>query len=501
MKWRGRAAGLIAAVGGGIVWGLAFGRDPFLGWGWVGLVPLVWLMDHPRGGRWGWLHGIVSWLVATPWIVDTLVSFGELPRALSWLLLVLLAGYLGAYHGLFVVLGRRLLAAPVAIALLGLGGLWAVGEWLRSVILGGFPWNLAGTAWVEVPGALPLAAWIGATGISVVVVVAHASLGWGLRRRRWDVPLATLCLVFTLLPLAGRFSRPEMDRAAGRKVRVLQPNLGILSGEDPEAIADAYRRVLDSADEACTEAGGALLVWPESAAWPYAWDTTPRLRRDVGRLADRGCPVVLNTPSWTEAGEVRNAALLVAGGSREPAAYFKRHLVPFGETVPLGDVLPFVDTLARHAGRFVPGDQAALLAWRDERIGMSICYEITYPAAVAEQVRAGASLLATITNDAWYGDSSAPYQHFRAARFRAAESRRPLVRAALTGISAIVDARGAVVSQLGVGEEGVLGARLHGSRAVGPYSRAPWVVPVIGLLLWVVSWTVAHRSRDPDQER
>ncbi len=108
---------------------------------------------------------------------------------------------------------------------------------------------------------------------------------------------------------------------------------------------------------------------------------------------------------------------------------------------------------------------------------MAICYEVVFPAEVAALVRQGATLLVTITNDAWYGDTSAPWQHFRAARFRAAENRRPLLRAAITGVSAWVAPDGSVREQLGVDQEGIIRARVLGARGLTPFSRCPWLVP------------------------
>ena len=124
-----------------------------------------------------------------------------------------------------------------------------------------------------------------------------------------------------------------------------------------------------------------------------------------------------------------------------------------------------------------------VLPWGDEKLGMSICYEVVFPAEVADLVRAGATVLVTITNDAWYGDTSAPWQHFRAARFRAAESRRPLLRAAITGVSAWVDPDGSVREELGVNQEGIIRARVLGQRGLTPFSRCPWLVPFLCTIL------------------
>jgi apolipoprotein N-acyltransferase len=202
----------------------------------------------------------------------------------------------------------------------------------------------------------------------------------------------------------------------------------------------------------------------------------------------------------TSEGDRHYNAVLTVASDGVLGSYAKRHLVPYGEYVPLADTFSFIGTLARQAGSFTPGTGAALLPWGRERIGMAICYEVVFPAAVAEQVQAGATVLATVTNDAWYGDSTAPWQHFRAARFRAAENRRPMLRAALTGVSGVIDSRGRVKTQAGVGEHATLYAWVDGQTAFSPYSKAPRLVPSLafGVALFAI---VFARLAEPRPKR
>jgi apolipoprotein N-acyltransferase len=181
--------------------------------------------------------------------------------------------------------------------------------------------------------------------------------------------------------------------------------------------------------------------------------------------------------------EVYNSAFLVA---RDGAStrYDKRKLVPWGEEVLLEEIFPFIGKLAREAGHFKAGESANLLPWGREKLGLAICYEAIFPAAVAASVNEGATVLVTVSNDAWYGDSVALWQHFRAARFRAAENRRPMIRAAITGISGLIAADGKIVTRLGPGEEGVLSVRVAGRTDRSPYSRFPGLVP---LVCWITT--------------
>lgn len=482
------------AILGGVAWAACFGVEPLRLLPWLALTPLILICRSGQPFRWGLLHGFVSWFAALPWLVDTVHTFGGLPVGLSWVLYVLLALYLGLDHGLFAWLGQGLARRGGPWALLGLPSLWVVFEIVRGLPFGGFPWNLAAYAWVDQPGALVLSSWVGAFGVSWCLLFANVGLALSAARRRWFPAVTYPLLVLLVLVLAGRFVgpggsepwlRPTMGESAWREageVRIIQPNAPIASAEETWA---NYRRLIDMSMAECVASpwpgrGPRLLIWPESAAFPFRYPDSPQLRRDIEVLAEGGCHVVFNTVVEKD-GHYFNAVLTV-GDDGVLGTYAKRRLVPYGEYVPLAETFSFIGTLARQAGNFKAGEDVGLLPWADERLGMAICYEVVFPASVAEQVRAGASVLTTVTNDAWYGDSDAPWQHFRAARFRAAENRRPMLRAALTGVSGIIDAQGQVTAQLGVGEVGVLSAKVHGEQHLTPYTRAPWALPLLSFL-------------------
>ncbi|MEO1369905.1 MAG: apolipoprotein N-acyltransferase, partial [Acidobacteriota bacterium] len=227
------------------------------------------------------------------------------------------------------------------------------------------------------------------------------------------------------------------------------------------------------------------------------------LQDDIARLVERGCPVILGSVVKSPDGYLNASILVGPDGVGEP--YAKRRLVPFGEYVPLGDVVPFIGSLARQAGDFKAGEKPTLLHWGGEKLGMAICYEVVFASPVAEHVRAGATILTTITNDAWYGDSSAPYQHLRAAQFRSAENHRPMLRSALTGITAMIDAEGRVVESLGVSTErrapGTIRARVAGRSELTVYTRAPWLVPALcwGLSIFAIIRAARVRGRSPEK--
>lgn len=501
-----RAAPWLLAPAAGALWAACFGREPLGLAPWFALAPLLLLLGTVRSRRaafgLGWLHGLAFWLASIPWIAPTLETFGGLAPWLSVLLLLALALYLGLFTGLFGVLGLPAWRAGGWLALLGLPALWVSLEWLRGRLFTGFPWNPAGHAWTGVPGALPLAAWVGVWGVGFLAVAVNAGVALAAARRRLRPVAAVLLAALLLLPLAGRFAVPPPGGGAegrrlpaGAPVRIVQPAIYNQVEHDPAATRAGYERLLRLSEEAC-DWPGALVVWPESAAWPFELERDPAFARDVADLVERtGCPLLLNSTHRSGAdGLYFNSAYLV-GGAGVAGRYDKRHLVPFGEYVPLAGVFSFIDRLARSAGDYTAAEELRLLPWDGDELGTAICFEVTFPGEVADLVRAGATVLVTLTNDAWYGDTAAPWQHFRAARWRAAETRRPVLRAAVTGVSGVIAPDGSVREALGVGETGILRARIAGRRDLSPFARAPWAVPGASAVLALASIAWGARRR------
>ncbi len=520
----------LLALASGLLWGAAFGRTSWILGGWLALSPLLVLLGHPRAGRLAYLHGLAAWGLGLSWIPATLTRFGGLPGVAAGGCLLILASYLALFEVAFARLGRAFWLRGGATALVGLPALWVGLEWLRAHLIGGFPWNLAAYAWVDVPGALPLSAWIGAYGVSFLVLFANVGVAqtWmaparadgaegGLRVR--VAPLAIALLVpLLLLGLGGRAThRAGLDRQIeriergdfGRPVRIVQPNLPIRTDWDPEQAYRDYRRAIELASDSCEP--GALVVLPESALWPFSYDHDPVLRNDLATLVARGCSLVFNSQTSASETKIFNSAYLLSPVPPEVTRYDKRHLVPFGEYIPFSALLGWVGRMARGIGEYTPGADVVLLPWKgagaahhaleapDDRVGMAICYEVVYPEDVADLSRAGATILASVTNDAWYGDTWAPYQHLRAARFRAAENRKPLLRAGLTGVSALIGPDGAEQERVPLGTTGVIRARVTGEEGVTPYARAPWLPPLLASLFALFAiircrWSTSRRD-------
>ncbi len=517
----------LLALAAGLLWGAAFGRTPWLISGWLVLAPLIVLLGHPKAGRLAFIHGVAAWTLGLAWIPGTLIGFGGLPKPVAILCLLILASYLALFQLAFARFGRALWLRGGASALLGLPALWVALEWLRGHLIGGFPWNLAAYAWVDVPGALPLSAWIGAFGLSFLVLFSNVgvALAWTGKSLR---PLGLAVLVpLLLLGVAGRAGHRwllthHIERMEagdfGRPVRIVQPNLPIRKDWDAEQAYRDYRKAIDLASESCEP--GALVVLPESALWPFSYERDPVVKSDLLGLVARGCSVIFNGQGDAGGTATFNSAYLLAPSAGQAPAvsrYDKRHLVPFGEYIPFSAVLGWVGRMARGIGEYTPGTAATLLSWNrgpegsgsvigknppaGDRIGMAICYEVVYPEEVAELSQAGATLLATVTNDAWYGDTAAPHQHLRAARFRAAENRKTLLRAGLTGISALIAPDGSERQRIALGTTGVIRSRVWGENEITPYARAPWLPPLLcslGALFAIIRLRLVNRrGRSP----
>ncbi len=488
---------LAVAIGGGVWWAFCFDERPGFLVPLAAAAPLCLLAGAPLG-PWrrfwlGGLHGAVAWLIAVPWLSTMLTVYGGLPVVPSAGLVTLLALYLGAYHGLFCWLAGLVVVRQSALALFAAPAIWVSLELVRGAGPSGFPWNLLAYAWVDVPGALDVTRWIGSPGLSGVVVffgLGLLRLVDGTARRQ----AATVVAGVAVLLVVARWS--NLDRPAPAApvldVRVVQPNIGMmtddehLAGLDDSSIHANYRRLFELSREACEQ--GALVVWPESAGWPYELERDAAFARDIETLVGRGCSLLFNSARRSGSGEEErafNSAYLLTpgGGPADRQTYDKMHLVPFGEYVPFARYLPGVRQLARNAGSFSAGDEVTLLDLEGARLGISICFEIVFPGQVAARVRRGASVLVTLANDSWYGATWAPHQHLRPARFRAAENRRPLIRAAITGISALIDHRGGVLATAGIDEAAVLRMPVTPVFGTTLFSRAPLLAPLLCLAM------------------
>jgi apolipoprotein N-acyltransferase len=468
----GKRRGVLAFGLGAVA---ALGQAP-LGFWWatlVALAGLVWLLDHVpdrRGAFWtGLWAGTGHFALALTWIVEPFLIDIVRHGWMAPFAVVLLSTGLGLFWGAAALLAR-VLPRPgpgFVIAFVAL-------EWLRGVIFTGFPWAMLGHVWIGTP-LDQLAALGGPSFLSLLTLLA-ASLPviWRWRGGVASAALLAAGLAFGLWRLAQPLPPPG-DLA----LRLVQPNA-------EQSIKWEAARAQEFLDRLLTlTAQGSpadLTIWPETAV-PYMLEYSPEVA-DMIVGASGGRPVALGIQR-EEAGRFYNSMRVLEGEGDETARYDKAHLVPFGEYIPFGDLAYDwfgLRAFAAQAGNTYspgPGPQVLNLG-RFGRVLPLICYEAIFPRDVNAAPQR-ADWMLQITNDAWFGIWTGPFQHFAQARLRAVEQGLPLVRVANTGMTAVVDARGRVVDQLPFGTLGALDARIPGALTPTVYAR--WGDGPVALLL------------------
>ncbi|MEW5735230.1 MAG: apolipoprotein N-acyltransferase [Thermodesulfobacteriota bacterium] len=425
----------------------------------VALVPLLWVIGAGgprRAFGYGFLAGLVHFLTLIYWVKEVMSFYGGIPPALAWGLALLLSAFLALYVGAFAALVRTCAAGPAG-ALGCVPVFWTALEYVRMFLFTGFPWCLLGYSQAENLTLVQAADLFGVFGLSFALALGNAAAFVLLRMlARKDVfgkKPGKKALAATLVLAAALFlcwfvygkaalSRTEGRLAAAEKIRaaVLQGNIDQAEKWEPALQLSTIRKYLAMAREV-SEKGARLVVFPETAL-PFYFGSEPGLRSLVTDEADRDDALfIVGSPAFGLSGSdyrYYNSAYLVAPGRGEAGRYDKVHLVPWGEYVPLKKYMPWIKKLTQASGDFSTGTPGKLLSFGPLHAGVAVCYEVIFPGLTRRQAQNGANLLVNMTNDAWFGRSSAPYQHFSMAVLRAVEFRRSLLRAANTGISALV---------------------------------------------------------------
>jgi apolipoprotein N-acyltransferase len=473
---------LVAALGAAA----GLGQAPASLW-WAMLLALVAVMALFRRGAGfaeGWAFGAGHFGLALRWITEPFQVEADVYGWMAPFALVLAAGGFALFWGAAFWGARRW-----RLGLLGLVALWAGAEALRSLILTGFPWGLIGHAFIGTP-IEQLAALGGAHGLTLLMLGLAATVATLGASWRLILPAGALALLWVALD-PGAAPPPDPDAPL---IRIVQPNVPQVEKWDPALMPGHVDRLM-------ALSGGQrradLVVWPESALTELLEPGGLTLR--AARAATGGAPLAFGVVR-EEGGRYFNSLALLDGGGAVAAVYDKAHLVPFGEYVPLGDLLARfgVRGMAQSQGDgFSPGTGGALMDLPG--IGPArplICYEGIFAEELpvrGERPR----LLLLVTNDAWFGLRAGPLQHFALGRLRAIEQGLPLVRSANTGVSAMIDGRGRVLARLPLREAGSIEAPLPPALAPTPYARAG-NLPALLLTGALALLAVARRRRlDP----
>lgn len=468
---------LLAGALGGCV---ALGQAP---WGLVpltiaGLMGLVWLIARAEGRRAAFWLGLVAgtchFALALSWIVEPFLVDIARHGWMAPFAVVLLSGGLGLFWAAAAALAATGRQPAVMFALA-----FTVAEALRGVLLTGFPWAMVGHVWIGTP-VDQLAAVLGPSGLTLLTLAA-ATLP--VAARWWGAVASALLLgavagfgiwrLATPLPIGPDFT-----------LKLVQPNAEQAVKWD-RTLADAHLgRLLE-----LTAKGPVadLTIWPETAV-PYMLEYAPTVADMITEASD-GHPVALGIQR-EDAGRYYNSLRVLEGIGSERARYDKHHLVPFGEYIPFGDLayswFGITAFAAQVGATYSAGSGPAVLDLGEfGKVLPLICYEAVFPREV-NSAPERADWMLQITNDAWFGVRTGPFQHFAQARLRAVEQGLPLVRVANTGVTAVVDARGRVIDQLPFGTMGSLDTRIPGALPPTPYARfgdGPVLLLLAGLAL------------------
>ena len=431
---------------------------------WVSLVPLL----HTIEGREtkkifnaGLVTGSVYFLGTVYWVFNSMYVYGNIPAVASLFLLVLLCLYLALYIGVFSVVFNLIYVRVHVPALVIAPALWVTLEYARTYIITGFPWSLLGYSQFSFLPMIQISDITGVYGISFLVASFNGLIFDLMRQRRTVMSEVSqrkfvmsgamaLALIIIASLIYGMAKLKHNEQANNITVTVLQGNID----QDKKWDRKHQREVIDTYKDLTLAAASEqpdLVVWPESAL-PFIFGYDNDLTNEVIDLqkqinAHMLIGSVLLKGSEKGKSLLSNSVIMLSPGTDAIEVYDKIHLVPFGEYVPLGNLFPFIKKLVVAIGDFVHGKDVTVMNTPFAKIGNLICYEIAFPGLVRKFIDKGANLIVTVTNDAWFGRTSAPYQHFSMAVFRAIENRVPVARSANTGISGFIDSRGRIIQK------------------------------------------------------
>ncbi|WP_299848717.1 apolipoprotein N-acyltransferase [uncultured Roseovarius sp.] len=440
-----------------------------------------------RAALLGWIAGTGYFMLALSWIVEPFLVDVARHGWIAPFALVGLSAGMALYWGAAFAAARALRGGSVALIVA-----FTVGEALRGILFTGFPWAQIGHVWIDTP-MLQWAAFAGALGLTSLLVAAATAL-WHLVAGHRAGGGITLAIVAALY-LTGATIAPNSNTPADAPtVRLIQPNAAQHEKWDREMMPVFFERQLDFSAAGDTRPD--LIVWPETAI-PVLLNSAESVLASISDAAG-DVPVVLGLQR-IDGPRLYNSAILLDAAGQVASVYDKHHLVPFGEYVPFGDTMKkfgIAGMASRDGNGYSSGPGAQVIDTGIAGKGLPlICYEGVF----ARDVRAAPErpdFLMMITNDAWFGEVSGPYQHLAQARLRSVEQGLPMVRAANTGISAMIDPAGRITAHLPLGQAGWIDAALPPALPPTLYARIG-DLPVLALLLLILGGALLVRSRRP----
>ena len=476
---------------------------------WVFLIPLFVSLKNksPRDSfKLGGIAGLSHYITLMYWIIVVLSYYGGLNPVFALGALLLLSLYLALYIACFALIWNTVQKDRLAPLLAA--GSWVALEYTRTHVMTGFPWCLLGySQYLRLP-LIQISDIAGVYGISFLIVMVNVAIFKlvffsrpdTIRARATETGIVILLIGLTLLYGYNSLGR-KADAASDvnvLRIAVAQGNIDQSLKWNPE-LQEETLALYRNLSERSAGFKPKLIIWPETAL-PFFFQNNTALSREVFRVAEKmNSNILFGSPAYTKDSKgmrYYNRAYLISDKTIYNY-YDKVHLVPFGEYVPLKRFLPFVNQLVPAAGDFSSGDNVKPISAADLRIGPIICFEAIFPDISRKHAKQGARLLVNLTNDAWFGRTSAPYQHLSMAVFRCVETALPMARAANTGISAIILPTGKIVSRGGLFVREVLCEELSLNHAKTFYSQFGDIFAILLTLLTLLKlvWKFTKKRR------
>ena len=493
---------LLIASASGVLLALCLPKPDFYHLGWVAFIPLLLFIPFEQRIRrvfaFGYSAGLTYYAGTFYWIISTMSVYGGLSPILSLAVFCLFILIFAIHTAVFAVSLRFFISRFGRYGFFLAPVIWVGIELLQTyMIFGGFPWMLVGYALAPYKGILQIVAWTGIYGLSFVLVLVNAFFAFAL----WQKQIGFGVVAALLMLGAFVFPFPTNQMAAETlSVRLVQTNIDIdqhWQGVEATVLLDELHS-LSTRDGI----GPDLIVWPETPA-PFYLRLDNEFMRRTSAISDELDAHFLLGYIDQRGSSLTNSAGLLSPDGRQISRYDKLHLVPFGEYVPFKKILFFVKSLVRNVGNFEPGSEYTLSTINGHRIATTICYEDVFPQLIREFTKRGAEVIINITNDGWFGSTSAPYQHLRMATVRAAENRRYLLKATNTGITAIIDPYGRILKRTDLDKRTTLEGRVGYRKDLTFYVRYGDVfacfMAFLTIFALVTGWrrkSVHHRPGD-----
>ena len=411
----------------------------------------------------GLFTGLVHYLSLMYWLAHTMSAYGHLPFYVSIPTLSLLSFYLALYIALFSMAVTCLCSTPLSFLFIS-PLIWVSLEYIRSFLFTGFPWELIGYTQFNLLHIIQISDLFGVYGVSFCIILGNTvafliylflmNKNWQGKKVQTKLAAGAMTTFVVILGAVFVYGKWRINNiheqtviSPSSRITIVQGNIDQAIKWDPAFQKSSTMKYIHLSSLS-KDLHPDLVVWPETATPFYFMHDTELSELVLKGIHEIGADFLIGSPAFTRKNnkiEYFNSAFLVDAFGNINGRYDKTHLVPFGEYVPMKKWLPFVNKMVEAVGDFDTGEKGQTIRWKNSNIGTLICYEIIFPALSRAMVQNHASLLVNITNDAWYGRSSAPYQHFSMSVFRAVENRRSLVRAANTGISGFIEPSGRVI--------------------------------------------------------